>query len=105
MRRTIGKPDAGNAVGIAALVLLALGGAAWMEGDKSPPGLAGGCIRVGLVIGALWFALPQIRSLLASIPRSLMGWLLGKGKSPPPRSSSREGPPPRPPRPRRRSNS
>jgi hypothetical protein len=94
-----------NAVGIAALVLLALGGVAWMEGDKSPPGLAGGCIRVGLVIGALWLALPQIRSLLASIPRSIIGWLLGKSKRPSQGSAGDARDRPRQPRPRRRSNS
>jgi hypothetical protein len=51
-------------VGIIALVLLA--GAAYFKVFPPPPddsvqvGLEGACVRLGIVMGALWLALPQL---------------------------------------------
>ena len=63
-----------TSLGLIALVLLVIGGIAALRGpdDGSAAGFAGGCVRVGLVLGALWLALPQITAFLARAPR----WLL-----------------------------
>lgn len=73
-----------NALGVIAAVLLVVGGVTAVNGPPggSTAGFAGGCIRVGLVLGALWLALPQIRSTLARLPGWLLSWFGGKGKSP-----------------------
>ena len=61
-------------MGICALVLLAIGAAAYRSfpGDPSAVGFAGGCVRIGAVLGALWLAWPQIIGFLSRAPR----WLL-----------------------------
>jgi hypothetical protein len=91
-----------NALGIIAAFLLLIGGVTAVSGPagSSAAGFAGGCIRVGLVLGAVWLALPQIRALLTRLPRSIFGWFFGKSKDPPRTDSS---PVERRPRPRRRS--
>jgi hypothetical protein len=92
-----------NLLGIIAAVLLALGGftALLGPGGNSATGFAGGCIRVGLVLGALWLALPQIQAAVKSAPRWVLGWFVGKGKQP---GNPTQAPPiVREPRPRRRS--
>lgn len=93
-----------NSVGLLAVLLLVVGTIAALRGpeDGSAAGFAAGCIRVGLVLAALWLALPQIRAALARLPGWLWSWV---GKSKPPTSSGAP-PPPAPPikRPRRRSN-
>jgi hypothetical protein len=64
-----------TALGLIALFLLLIGGITlWTRGpaDDSTTPFAAGCLRVGLVLGALWLALPQIMSFLARTPR----WLL-----------------------------
>jgi hypothetical protein len=63
-----------TSLGIIAIVLLALGGIAMTRGPAncSAAGFAGGCIRVGLVLGALWLALPQLLRFLSRTPK----WLL-----------------------------
>jgi hypothetical protein len=64
-----------TALGLIALLLLVIGGITlWTRGpaDDSTTPFAAGCIRVGLVLGALWLALPQIMAFLARTPR----WLL-----------------------------
>jgi len=65
---------------------------------------AGNCIRAGVVLGALWFALPQIQSMLARLPGWLMSWFVGKGKGRGD-SATDSSPAVRQRRPRRRSNS
>jgi hypothetical protein len=69
-------------LGIIAAVLLAMGGftALLGPGGNNATGFAGGCIRVGLVLGALWLALPQIQAAIKGAPRWLLGWFVGKGK-------------------------
>jgi hypothetical protein len=71
-----------KSLGIAAALLLIVGLFIWWRGPggENALGLAYGCIRVGLVLGALWLAFPQIVGLLKAMPRSLVGWFVGKGK-------------------------
>ena len=92
-------------LGIIALLLLTVGGLAWFNGPggASAWGFSGVCIKSGLVLGALWLALPQIQALAARVPRSLLGWFVGKnaGRQKP----GAESPAAPKPRPRRRSNS
>jgi len=61
-------------LGIVAIVLLVVGGITFSRGpaDGSAAGFAGGCIRVGIVLGALWLALPQIMWFLSKTPK----WML-----------------------------
>jgi hypothetical protein len=72
-----------KALGIIAALLLAIGGMTLVlgPGGNSATGFAGGCIRVGLVLGALWLALPQIQAAISGLPRWIMGWFVGKAKS------------------------
>jgi hypothetical protein len=100
-----------KSLGIAAALLLAVGIFIWWRGPggENALGLAYGCIRVGLVLGALWLAFPQILALMKGAPGWLVGWFFGKGK--PPAKSSSNAPqaevvsqPTKEKRPRRRSN-
>jgi hypothetical protein len=61
-------------LGLCALALLLIGAVAYRSfpGDGNAIGFAGGCVRMGLVLGALWLAWPQIIGFLARAPR----WLL-----------------------------
>ncbi|MEX2176181.1 MAG: hypothetical protein WD872_17600 [Pirellulaceae bacterium] len=102
-----------KSLGWVTLFLFGLGAIVWWSGpaDRSAEGFAFGCIRVGLVLGALWLALPQLTTMFAKAPRWLLGWFMGSGKSPdaPPRQPSQPGDEPKRPappvkRPRRRSN-
>ena len=97
-----------NLLGIIAATLLLLGGVTHFfgPGGNSASSFAGGCIRMGLVLGALWLALPQILTTIASMPGWLMGWFIKKQM--PPSNLKDERQPVQPvvkqPRPRRRSN-
>jgi hypothetical protein len=66
-----------TSLGITAAALLIIGAIAVWRGpaDGSAAGFAGGCVRIGLVLGALWLAMPQIMAFLARTPR----WLLTAG--------------------------
>jgi len=100
-----------NSLGIAAALLLSVGVFIWWRGPggDNALGLAYGCIRVGLVLGALWLAFPQIVASMKGLPASLWGFFVGKGK-PGAKGSTQIAPgdePARPvkiKRPRRRSN-
>jgi hypothetical protein len=61
-------------LGICALALLVMGAIALRAGPSgiTSTSFAAGCLRVGLVLGALWLALPQIEGLLKRTPR----WVL-----------------------------
>ncbi len=64
-----------TALGLVTLLLLIIGGITLGTrgpGDESTTPFAAGCIRVGLVLGALWLALPQIVVFLSKTPK----WLL-----------------------------
>lgn len=52
-------------VGILALVLILIGGVLYFFGPQSEryQEWIGGTLRIGLVLGALWLALPQLRRL------------------------------------------
>jgi hypothetical protein len=94
-----------HALGLIALLLVVVGFITAFRGpeDGSAAGFAGGCVRVGLVLGALWLALPQLKAMFARVPRWLVGWFF-KGK---PADSATTSPPPPPvkvKRPRRRSS-
>ena len=88
-------------LGVVAVLLLLVGGITAWRGppDGSAVGFAAGCIRVGLVLAALWLALPQILSLFRSTPGWLLGRFLKRGKSNQPQKPAEPIK-----RPRRRSN-
>lgn len=100
-----------NTLGIVAALLLLAGIVIWWRGPggENALGLAFGCIRVGLVLGALWLAFPQLAALAKAVPAALWGRFAGKEK--PGTKSSSTVPqaevvqePVRVKRPRRRSN-
>jgi hypothetical protein len=100
-----------KSLGIAAALLLSVGVLiCWRgPGGENALGLGYGCIRVGLVLGALWLAFPQIVALMKGLPASLWGFFVGKEKPGAKRSTQVEpGDEPAQPvkvkRPRRRSN-
>jgi hypothetical protein len=61
-------------LGLTAIMLLVIGATTLWSMPKNGDAIAfaGGCVRVGLVLGALWLALPQILSFFKRAPR----WLL-----------------------------
>jgi hypothetical protein len=59
-------------LGLTALVLLALGVVVAFQHPEGGAVFAGACIRVGLLLGALWLALPQIAGIWQRTPK----WLL-----------------------------
>ena len=66
-----------NRTSLGILALLLFGGGIYLalsppSAAQSPAGFAAGCIRVGIVLGALWLALPQIMRSLSRTPK----WLL-----------------------------
>src|SRR5215471_16382442 len=64
-------------LGIIALLLLGVGGLiAWQApAGGQATGVAGPCIKAGLVLAALWLALPQITRFFTNVPR----WLIAAG--------------------------
>jgi hypothetical protein len=65
-----------HALGAIALVSLILGiiGIAYYGVDDSQTSLLSGmCLRIGLVLGALWLALPQFKRLSGSAPPWAVG--------------------------------
>jgi len=92
-------------LGIIALVLIVTGFLAAMNGPggSSAWGFSGVCLKSGLVLGALWLALPQIQSIARNIPRSVVGFFFGKSKRGQAANSHAPSEPRR--RPRRRSSS
>jgi hypothetical protein len=98
MRRT--------SIGILAVLLLVIGFTTALRGptNGSAAGFAGGCVRMGLVLGALWLALPQIQGMVGRLPRWIGGWFGFKSK-PPAGDRGDLAPAARPRRPRRRSTS
>src|SRR5690349_5964810 len=92
-------------LGIIALVLLVVGVIAALRGPggESAWGFSGVCIKSGLVLGALWLALPQIQAMFSRLPARIFGWLVGKKKDQQTTTGTTPQSPP-PPRPRRRSN-
>jgi hypothetical protein len=95
-----------NALGVIAAFLLLIGGISAFggPGGESAWGFSGVCVKSGLVLGALWLALPQIQATLARAPRWALSWFTGKSKHPD--NADRKSLPAerQPPRPRRRSN-
>ena len=93
-------------LGIIALGLIIVGFLAAMNGPggSSAWGFSGVCLKSGLVLGALWLALPQIQAIARSLPRSVIGWFVGKPKGGQ-AAGSKAPPEARPRRPRRRSHS
>lgn len=63
-----------NLMGLIALLLLVAGGVAALSytSPTSSASWAGGAIKIGLVLGAIWLALPQIERFLRKTPQ----WLL-----------------------------
>jgi hypothetical protein len=63
-------------LGWIALLLIAVGvSAIWSGPPGGAAGFAGPCIKAGLVLGALWLALPQITKFFTNVPR----WLIAAG--------------------------
>src|SRR5437868_5533891 len=94
-----------TALGIIAAFLIVVGAITATLGPKASGAVtfAGNCVRAGLVLGALWLALPQIQATLARLPGWALGFFVGKSKSPP-ASTEDMAPPVREKRPRRRSS-
>jgi hypothetical protein len=94
-----------SALGIVAAFLLLIGvvSAFGGPGGETAQQFSGVCIKSGLVLGALWLALPQITATLARAPRWLLSWFVGKRKDAKPHSPQSNSLP-RQPRPRRRSS-
>ena len=95
-----------KAIGILAALLLLIGTITLFNGpenNSAAGGFAASCIRVGLVLGAIWLALPQIESLISKSPRWLLSWFIGKKTDPKSRDTP-TAPTIRQPRPRRRSS-
>src|SRR5690242_320693 len=92
-----------KALGIIAALLLVVGGMTAMfgPGGANASGFAGGCVRVGLVLGALWLALPQIQAAVKRMPGWVASWFVGKAK-PGDASLQKDAPAVRVKRPRRR---
>jgi len=63
-----------NLLGVIALVLLVAGGvvALGLAGPASSASWTGSAIKIGLMLGAIWLALPQIERWLVNTPQ----WLL-----------------------------
>jgi len=60
------------ALGIVAIALVLIGLMTQLQYPSEGAAFAGACIRIGLVLGALWLALPQISYVWKHTPR----WLL-----------------------------
>jgi len=92
------------ALGLIAGFLLLIGVITWSSAPKTNDRdlFVGTCIRAGLVLGALWWALPQLQTLLVRAPRWILGWFFRKGNSPAGEGDVAERPKVRQPRPRRR---
>ena len=93
-----------NALGIIAAFLIVIGAITTVSGPSGSAAVtfAGNCIRAGLVLGALWLALPTIQTTLSKMPGWVLGWFVGKGKQP--KNVEGAAPQARPKRPRRRSS-
>ena len=91
-------------LGIIALVLLVVGVTAALRGPggESAWGFSGVCIKSGLVLGALWLALPQLQAMFSRLPSRVLGYFLGKKKDPQTTSTAGAEPTTPQPRPRRR---
>jgi hypothetical protein len=94
-----------HALGLIAGFLLLIGVITWSSAPRTNDRdlLVGACIRAGLVLGALWLALPQLQTLITRAPRWVLSWFLGRKKAPASDASNPEPPKARQPRPRRRS--
>jgi hypothetical protein len=69
-----------NSLGIAAALLLTIGAAFYWFAPGDGRSFGGQTLRVGLVLGALWLAFPQILALVRAVPKSLWERFAGKGK-------------------------
>ncbi len=92
-------------LGVIAAILLLLGFVSALNGPggSSAWGFSGVCIKSGLVLGALWLALPQIQATLSRLPSRILNWLFRKNNKVE-GSNSSSPPAMRQPRPRRRNN-
>ena len=92
-------------LGIIAALLIVVGLLMfWVgPGGSSASGFSGVCIKSGLVLGALWLALPQLQAAFSGLPRRLLNWLLRKDAKAAD-SNTAASPSSPTPRPRRRSN-
>ena len=93
------------ALGLIAGFVLLIGVITWSSAPKTNDRdlFVGTCIRAGLVLGALWLALPQLQTLMTRAPRWVLSWFFGKKKAPQSDTNDPEPPKVRQPRPRRRS--
>lgn len=66
MQRTI--------LGILAAILIIGGSVLWLSSQSSTglSAIAGACLRIGVVLGAIWLAMPNVTHLFARVPP----WLL-----------------------------
>ena len=62
-----------HVLGVLALVCLTAAVVLWMnQGGDQSQALIGICSRLGLLLGVLWMALPQVRTLPARLPTRLV---------------------------------
>ncbi len=61
-----------HTLGVVAIFLLIVGGIIALQQPEGGAAFAGACIRVGMVLGAVWLAWPQVASFWNKTPR----WLL-----------------------------
>jgi hypothetical protein len=76
-------------LGILALFLIVLGFIVAWRGpeDGSAVGFAGGCVRVGLVLGAIWLAWPSMMAAIKRVPGWLVSWFVRSDKQSKPAGS------------------
>ena len=77
-------------LGILAIFLIVLGFIVAWRGpeDGSAVGFAGGCVRVGLVLGAIWLAWPSLMAAIKRVPGWLVGWFVRRDKQSKPAGST-----------------
>ena len=67
-------------IGICSLVLIIAGAVVWTQGASANHHVqvtAAGCVRAGLLLGAVWLAWPQTAELYERVPRWVGMTLLG----------------------------
>ncbi len=57
-----------HALGIASVILLLLALGLWWRWPQDSAAAVAICVRAGLVLGAIWLALPQLSRLIAAVP-------------------------------------
>jgi hypothetical protein len=70
-----------KSLGIATGLLVTIGMLFYWFAPGDGSNFGGQALRVGLVLGALWLAYPQLVALVKRVPAALWGYFAGKDKS------------------------